>query len=663
MKRGTSEHVLPAAFEIIPATLPDTWVNVSGRGQFLPNKWTTYTVNYGNNGNVDAFFVPVIITITDNGTLETEMIDFEMEGPSFISDITEEDGTIKGIGTINGTEYNTKSIAFIIPVIQANTSQSVHLRIRSSESFYIRCWDSQPLISNNEEFSELLKSAQALPSVGDFTKCMANAALDEIQSYVFSQLLSIYEPLKEYAGCAYTIGKEGLWYLFSYSHERTKKKFVTATGGAILDCLSDATKNSIEKFIKNQFKANHGMIAIRAIFHALSCMWDGQPAQGTLWDILYNMVMSFDPNEMAGPSGFGTQNWIQKSTPVPYTIYFENKSEATAPAHEVYITDTLDLSSFDITDFGFGSFGWGDSIFSPPGSKMKEFSMDIDLRPGLELITRVSGKLDTLTGIVKWEFLSLNPGTLDLEEDPFLGFLPPNVSSPEGEGFVSFSVGLKQELGTGDEIRNKASIVFDANQPIITNEYLNTLDLDVPQSRVYPLEATIDSRFPVDWTGSDEGSGIAGYTIYVLKNDTLLYPWLINTSEVTSLFEGEVGSTYKFYSLAKDHVNHEETTPNEYDAQTTITVDVEAFERMKENLKVWPNPVRENLQVTFSHAPCGMYAIELVGASGSVKHSRLYEDTQLQNGITIDVSDCPTGNYILRLIFGNKSETRKVVVH
>jgi hypothetical protein len=171
-------------------------------------------------------------------------------------------------------------------------------------------------------------------------------------------------------------------------------------------------------------------------------------------------VSSFDPNEMIGPSGFGDKNYIALYNMMPYTILFENKSNATAPAHIVTITDTLNLSVFDISDFGFGSFGWSDTLFSPPGNKLKAFSMDIDMRPELELITRVSGKLDTINGVVKWEFLSLNPETMDLEEDPFLGFLPPNVKSPEGEGFVSYSVGLNKDLKTNTEIKNKASIVL-----------------------------------------------------------------------------------------------------------------------------------------------------------------------------------------------------------
>jgi len=252
---------------------------------------------------------------------------------------------------------------------------------------------------------------------------------------------------------------------------------------------------------------------------------------------------------------------------------------------------------------------------------------------------------------------------MDLEEDPFIGFLPPNNSSPQGEGFVSFSVGLKKELATNAEIRNKASIVFDTNKPIITNDYLNTLDLDAPQSHVFPLKETLENHFLLEWTGSDIGSGVQHYTIYVLENDTLLYPWIRNTTALSAPFEvGETGSTYKFYSIATDNVSLIENTPNDYDATTTITVDVEEFDGAKENLTVWPNPVKDNLKVSLGNAPCGMYVVELISTNGSVKHSQLYSDMELQNGININVANCTPGQYILRVVFGNRNETRKIVV-
>jgi hypothetical protein len=149
----------------------------------------------------------------------------------------------------------------------------------------------------------------------------------------------------------------------------------------------------------------------------------------------------------------------------------------------------------------------------------------------------------------------------------------------------------------------------------------------------------------------------------VLVNDTLLYPWITNTTALSAPFEiGEIGSTYKFYSIATDNVYHLENAPTDYDAVTTITVDVEEFERAKENLTVWPNPVRDNLHISLSNVPCGVYVIELVGTNGSLKHSVIYPDFELQNGININVLGCTPGQYVLRIVYGNKTETRKIVV-
>ena len=48
-------------------------------------------------------------------------------------------------------------------------------------------------------------------------------------------------------------------------------------------------------------------------------------------------VFSYDPNEMIGPMGPDDQaHYIQPIGAMPYTITFENKSTATAPANEVW---------------------------------------------------------------------------------------------------------------------------------------------------------------------------------------------------------------------------------------------------------------------------------------------------------------------------------------
>lgn len=48
-----------------------------------------------------------------------------------------------------------------------------------------------------------------------------------------------------------------------------------------------------------------------------------------------------DPNELTGPAGYGSNNFVRADSLLPYTIHFENETNATAPAQRVVITDRL----------------------------------------------------------------------------------------------------------------------------------------------------------------------------------------------------------------------------------------------------------------------------------------------------------------------------------
>ncbi len=663
-RKNGAELILEEAFTVVEAKLPEPWVSISGRGMALINMRQTYTINYGNKGNVDALGVPLNIVISDLPGLKVEFFDFKVEANEYMKTHTPEivelmDTLYDVVEDYFEPGHHARFYPLFVPVLEANSSHSIRIRITSPENFHIEAWTNDPFfeIVDSETKSATMNQDDWPDDKTKLNACVALSAANAASS-VAMDALGMVLPVD----CVYDFST----FIFNpwdaakpeMNQPSVLDNWGYSLASAAISCIGDLSPvKAIKIGIKIASIVNN---MYQGYMAHQDCLNNFDPRYKSKKRV--TTVASYDPNEMVGPSGYGGKNYIAKYPMMPYTILFENKSEATAPAHIVIITDTLDLSVFDISEFGFDSFGWADTTFSPPGNKLKEFSVDIDMRPELELITRVSARLDTLTGVIKWEFLSLNPETMDLEEDPFLGFLPPNITPPEGDGFVSFSVGLKEELGTNDEIRNKAIIVFDANEPIITNEYLNTLDMDEPHSQVYPLEATTGSHFPVAWTGSDVGSGISHYTIYVMENDTLLYPWLTNTSKITAEFIGEAGSIYKFYSIATDNVGHIEEAPNEYDAQTTIIVNVEDFERMKEMLSIWPNPVKDKMKVNFNNAPCGVYVVELISANGFVKHSQLYDDRQLQNGITIDVSDYPPGNYVLRLVFGNNTETRKVVI-
>jgi len=158
-------------------------------------------------------------------------------------------------------------------------------------------------------------------------------------------------------------------------------------------------------------------------------------------------------------------------------------------------------------------------------------------------------------------------------EDPLAGFLPPNVTSPEGQGSVLFTVMPKTNLPSGMEIRNSAGIVFDTNAAIVTPEWLNTIDNDSPLSYVAPLPATQPTAdFLVQWAGSDLGAGVLDYTVFVSEDGGPFVPFLTNTTDTSAIFTGQVGKSYAFYSLARDRVGNREDAKTAAEATTRIVL-------------------------------------------------------------------------------------------
>ena len=306
--------------------------------------------------------------------------------------------------------------------------------------------------------------------------------------------------------------------------------------------------------------------------------WDslGYYVYGKTYDLFLsvfnflNGIGSFDPNLKTGSQGIGELAYISCKEPLLYTISFENQETATAPAQEVIVTDQLDIEKMDLTTLSLRPMTFGDKQVVPPPGR-SSFAADVDLRPGQNLIVRVEASLNPNTGVLSWRFTSIDPATGNLPEDPRVGFLPPNVTPPEGDGSVLFSVMPKSGLPTGTEIRNQAEIKFDANAPILTPEWMNTLDNSKPTSQVMPLAAIQSTTdFLVEWVGTDEGAGIKNFTIFVSENDGPATVWLSNTPDTSRAFPGSNGNTYAFYSVARDQAGNVEDAPQTPDASTTV---------------------------------------------------------------------------------------------
>jgi hypothetical protein len=271
----------------------------------------------------------------------------------------------------------------------------------------------------------------------------------------------------------------------------------------------------------------------------------------------FTCVASCDPNQKVGPAGHNTLRYIKGNNPLAYAVYFENVDTATAPAQTVIITDTLIAGSWDLSTFSFSSISIGDTTVYPP-MYVSTFYMEVDLRPGNNLITGITGKLDEASGIITWKFVSLDPVTRKPTTDPLAGFLPPNISPPHGQGNVVYVVQPNLDLPSGTLIGSSASIVFDTNKPIATNSWENHLDRTPPVSSIDIIgETQISNLVNLSWTGSDDHSGISTYLLYASVNDGPFIEWL-STSATSCTFQGDSCYHYKFYIVAVDSVGNKE---------------------------------------------------------------------------------------------------------
>lgn len=201
----------------------------------------------------------------------------------------------------------------------------------------------------------------------------------------------------------------------------------------------------------------------------------------------FSFIRPIDPNEKHGPDGWGASNIVPSGTEFVYTILFENQPTATAPAQDVLVVDDLS-DSLDWATFEIRSVGWGDQVIAFPSAPhaVEEYITIADYREALagQWLLRINAQVEATTGRATFTFRTLDIETEEPPLDPLAGFLPPNDSTGRGEGFIVFAVkprpGLPEDASV--LITNRASIIFDLEDPIITNTVTNSIG-DIPALR------------------------------------------------------------------------------------------------------------------------------------------------------------------------------------
>ncbi len=176
---------------------------------------------------------------------------------------------------------------------------------------------------------------------------------------------------------------------------------------------------------------------------------------------------SFDPNhKTVSPAGIGEEGFIDYETEwLTYTIQFQNLG--TAPAHFVYVVDTLDALL--------------DMMSIQMIAAKHNYTMEM-----------------SSPNVVKWKFDDIN--------------LPDSLSDPSGSiGYICFRIKIKDAATIGDLIENNASIYFDYNPPVVTNTAKSTLT-DFIETVNDPGQAESIALYP---------NPVSGHTLYLTANEDL----------------------------------------------------------------------------------------------------------------------------------------------
>jgi hypothetical protein len=337
------------------------------------------------------------------------------------------------------------------------------------------------------------------------------------------------------------------------------------------------------------------------------------------------MVSSWDPNEKLGPTGYGKSNFLAQANRMNYTILFENKKEATAPAYRVQIVDTLS-AVFDPETVKFGA-----TSHSGPN---------------------YNWKMERKGNVIKWDIEGIE--------------LPPNITPPEGEGFVTFSVDLKNDLPSGTKIENAATIVFDMNPPIRTNTWTNIIDMEAPKTVMKPIKYTNgDTIVSVSCTSTDNtnGSGPAKYLFFASVNNS---PFTMVGESFQNSMDYKVSATeknnYRFYALAIDNVDNAEQKIPAIAEVKSIPVSNKQFVELEESIKLYPNPASGMVTLEFFAEGNTSVNLMIYSIDGQLlKNECLERVLSGHNHLNFDISDLKPGIYLVKVMYDNRIETFKLI--
>lgn len=550
-------------------------VSINGPGSSRGGR-SRYTISFSNDGLNDQFFVPLIITMPSQFA-------YQLDESNYTGDLREfmqADAVPSQLPRHIDVE-GTRAILLFAPILASRRSVNVKIDIMlpfGFSNFKITAMTLPPL----EDWGDLAAAGQAEAlerrlQMTDPVKCgeKLDGCLKEVlRGLIFSIISQIipancvnfaFKGLVAVADMAIGIIKKGPETGFWDGVGAISNLLAGGLASAAIDCLG-----VVAPWVEI---AGLAVFALKAMYDVWDCYRqydDCAPPPPEEKPVSF--PFSHDPNEKIGPVGYGGEHFVPVGQPLEYRINFENLSSATAPAQIIRITDTLppplDLRTVRLKEISFKQ----NRIVIPSNQSFYQSRVQLGEDLG-NLQADILAGVDLVNNRVFWTMQAIDPLTGEAPADPFAGLLPPNNANRDGEGYVIFTAEAKASFPNRTVIGNSATIIFDENEPIITNTTANLLDSVVPTSQMAALPATSTSPIvELNWTGNDDtdGSGFAGHSILVSEDGASYLSFINGSTDTVANFNGRWGKSYRFYSVGRDNAGNVELPPLQPDATITI---------------------------------------------------------------------------------------------
>ncbi|MBR6292850.1 MAG: T9SS type A sorting domain-containing protein [Bacteroidales bacterium] len=522
-----------------------------------------------NSGNIDLTYIPLNIAYTEPERIaKGDYNSFSIEFGNFYSDVPLDwDTAGYEIGTTTdnlfGRHINGGMVFLYIPILHAHEKKDLELLVRAAahERFNLYAWTGRSL----EEC--IRDSLAASPKKRSDSKDVETSQRTTERAYNMLDFADRVDDVADFV-----------------PHEATQNALQAATTSIRVGLTISRYHNDLGRARDQAVLDDYGVDPSDPLYEDIQNNYARMPSYAAIWGFgddgehedtadrdrriadltraqrqmaqqptphpgdgcMVHVVVPGDPNDIIGYIAESGSHYIRRGiTNVSYEIEFENDTSlASAAAHTIWVRDTLDETKFNFSSFNWTGIRIGDHSINVDGGY--HTVKTIDLRPDLNVVAQVNLDYNATSGIAIATITSLDPMTLEPTTDPDQGALPVNYIG-NGVGSVSYDIELLDNLSDGTSVTNRASIVFDNEDAIMTPIWTNTMDLVDPESYITHA-VTIDDSTTLYFNGTDDRSGVWRYTLHGRKETTQEWTIIANNIE-DSLYQVSVDDTMVYYMV------------------------------------------------------------------------------------------------------------------